>query len=105
MRASFRILDDAPPAWDALVNEDPGATPAHRPELWRLLADAVPGGRIAFIAVENRGMLIGGCGAVIERRAGFRWIHAQPWLLSGAPLAVEGAKVEIEVEARRRKAE
>lgn len=96
MSASFRILDDAPSAWDALVHEDPGATPAHRPELWRLLADAIPGGRVAFIEVEDRGTLIGGCGVVIERRAGFRWIHAQPWLLSGAPLAVDGEHARVD---------
>ena len=95
MSASFRILDDAPPAWDALVHDDPGATPAHRPELWRLLADSIPGGRVAFIAVEAHGAMIGGCGVVIERRAGFRWIHAQPWLLSGAPLAVDQEHAEI----------
>lgn len=91
MSEPFHILDDAPGAWDALVRDDPGATPAHRPELWRMLADALPGGRVAFIAVEDHGTLIGGAGVVIERRAGFRWIHAQPWLLTGAPLAQDGA--------------
>lgn len=96
MSVSFRILDDAPPAWDALVHDDPGATPAHRPELWRLLADAVPGGRVAFIAAEDRGTLIGGSGIVIERRAGFRWLHAQPWLLSGAPLAAEARHTDVD---------
>ena len=101
MSVSFRILDDAPAAWDTLVRDDPGATPAHRPELWRMLADAIPGGRVAFVAVEERGTLIGGAGAVIERRAGFRWIHAQPWLLSGAPLAADGAHERVDAAVAR----
>src|SRR5439155_9746762 len=93
---SFRVLDAPAAGWDALARDDPNATPSHRPELWSALADALPGGSVRFVAVESDGSLIGGAGIVLERRAGFEWIHALPWLLGGAPLAAPGRHARVD---------
>jgi len=95
-RAVARILDAAPPGWSALVLGDPDATPAHRPEVWAALTQALSGMTLRFIAVERDGELIGGAPVVIERRAGLRWLHAMPFLLSGAPLARAGARESVD---------
>ena len=96
MSDSFRVLERAAAGWDALVRDDPSATPSHRPELWDALAAVLPGGAVRFLAVESDGVLIGGMGVVLERRAGFAWIHALPWLLGGAPLAVSGRQARAD---------
>ncbi len=96
-----RILDEAPPAWHELLHADPGAGPGHRPGLWSALAGAIPGGSVRFLAVESDAVLIGGMGVVIERRAGFEWIHALPWLLGGAPLASEGHHARVDAAFAR----
>jgi hypothetical protein len=49
-----------------------------------------------FVAVEREGRLVGGASVVIERRAGFHWIHSLPFLLPGAPLAAEGARGAVD---------
>ena len=96
MSDSFRVLDAPAAGWDTLARDDPNATPSHRPELWSALADALPGGSVRFVAVESEGALIGGAGIVLERRAGFEWIHALPWLLGGAPLSVPGRQARVD---------
>jgi hypothetical protein len=94
--AFVHILETVPPAWGALVLDDPDATPSHRADLWYALADAVPGGTVRFVAVESDGTLMGGTGVVVERRAGFESLHALPWLLGSAPLAVPGARAQVD---------
>lgn len=96
MTLETRVLERAPAAWDALVREDPHATPAHRPAIWDALAAAVSGGAPRLVAVERGGALVGGMPVVLERRAGFHWIRALPHLLSGAPLAADGARDAVE---------
>jgi hypothetical protein len=85
-----RWLAEAPPGWDALVAADPGASPSHRPELWRAILAAVPGTSLRVAAVEQGGALVGGAPLLLERRAGFEWLHALPWLLPAPPLALPG---------------
>lgn len=88
---------DAPPAgWVDLLRCDPNATAAHRPELWQALTDALPGLTTRFAAVVERGDLIGGAPAVIERRGGFRWIQGMPMVLPGAPLARADRHAEVD---------
>ena len=79
-----------------MLEEDPNATPAHRPVLWQALGDTAGELSPEFIAVERDGSLIGGCGVVVERRGGLHWIHALPYLLSGAPLAGPGAHSAVD---------
>jgi hypothetical protein len=86
-----RVLDAPPSGWSTLLAEDRNATPAHRPELWTELARVLEGMSPRFVAVEEHGALLGGGPVFIQRRAGFHWIHALPFLLTGAPLARAGA--------------
>lgn len=88
--AAARILDAPPPGWDALLATDPNATPAHRPALWMALAQSLDGMSVRFIAVERAGALLGGGAVLIQRRVGFHWLHALPFMLPGAPLARPG---------------
>jgi hypothetical protein len=90
-RPLVRVLDAPPPGWNTLLVEDRNATSGHRPELWLTLTETLGGMRLRFIAVEDRGLLLGGGAVMIERRAGFHWIHALPFMLPGAPLARAGA--------------
>jgi GNAT acetyltransferase-like protein len=78
------------------VAADPCATPAHRAGVCTALAHALPAMEPRFVAVERDGHLIGGAPLVIARRAGFHWIHALPFLLPGAPLAVPGLRDEVD---------
>lgn len=82
--------------WDALLEADPNATGAHRPELWAALAGGRAGDAVRFLAVERDGRLVGGAGLVIERRAGLAWLHALPSLLPGTPLAAPGRHAEVD---------
>lgn len=91
-----RAWTDPPAAWEALVRDDPNATPAHRPAVWQALATALPGMTPLFCGVDSDGVFAGGAGALIERRAGFRWIHALPFLLPGAPLARPGHHATVD---------
>ena len=95
-RAAVRCLDRAPPGWEALLSADPDATPAHRPEVWAALCETL-GMSLTFVAVESQGALLGGAAALIERRAGLAWIHALPFLLSGAPLARTEARSQVDL--------
>jgi hypothetical protein len=88
---------DAPPAgWSDLLRTDPNATPAHRPELWQALTNALPGLTARFAAVVTAEGLIGGAPVLIERRGGFRWIQGMPMVLPGAPLARAGRHAEVD---------
>ncbi|HYM80148.1 MAG TPA: GNAT family N-acetyltransferase [Candidatus Limnocylindria bacterium] len=91
-----RWSDDAGPAWGSLLAADLNATAAHRLELGRALAAVLPGLRLEFVAVERQGALLGGAPVVIERRAGFHWIHGLPFTLSGAPLARAGEQACVD---------
>lgn len=54
-----------------------------------------------YLAVERHGTLCGGMPVVLQRRAGFHWIHAMPALLSGAPLALPGMGPEVDLACAR----
>jgi hypothetical protein len=96
-----RVLRQPPAGWEELVVADPCATAAHRAPLFSVLAQTLPGMEPRFVAVERAGRLVGGAPAVIERRAGFHWIHALPFLLSGAPLAAEGMRADVDAAVAR----
>ena len=96
MTARARWLEGPPAEWDALVHEDPNATPVHRAEVMRVFADALPGCRGAFVAVEEEGALIGGGPLVLERRFGLEWMRAMPYTLPGAPLARHGRHADVD---------
>ncbi len=91
-----RVLESVPAEWDAIVAEDPAATAAHRRELLEVFAGVLPGTRLRFLAVEEAGRLIGGVPVFVRRRAGLHWLHALPFLLSGAPLARAGRETEVD---------
>ena len=99
MSLRARVLDRAPEGWDALVAADPDATPGHQPKLWNALAAALPGFEARVVAVEDEGALIGGMPLSIERRGALVWLHALPFLLSGAPLAVAGRRSDVDLAA------
>ena len=80
---------------------DPCATAAHRWRLCRVLAQTLPALETRFVAVEREGRLVGGAAVVIERRAGFHWLHSLPFLLPGAPLAAEGARGAVDEAVAR----
>jgi GNAT acetyltransferase-like protein len=86
------VRDLAPAGWDELVAGDADATPAHRSEVVRALAAVLPGMSGRYVAVEREGVLIGGAPVCFERRAGMTWLHALPFLLSGAPIARPGER-------------
>jgi hypothetical protein len=96
-----RVLAEPPGAWEALVAGDACATAAHRWALTCILASTHPGYEPAFVAVMEGDRLAGGAPLVIERRAGFHWIHVLPFLLPGAPLAVDGARREVDAAVAR----
>jgi hypothetical protein len=95
-RLEPRVLDAPPAGWDALVASDPGACAAHRPELWSAFARTLPGLEPRFIAATGGRALEGGAPVLLERRAGLHWIHALPYLLSGAPLAAPGSHAAVD---------
>lgn len=96
-----RWLDSPPADWDAWLRNDPSGAPGHRPEVARAMAAALPGMTAAWVAVGPEHDAAGGACVLIERRAGFHWLHAMPFLLGGAPLARPGehARVDLAVAA------
>ncbi|MEO5880488.1 MAG: GNAT family N-acetyltransferase [Candidatus Eisenbacteria bacterium] len=56
---------------------------------------------VRYLSLERAGRLCGGMPAILQRRAGFHWIHAMPALLSGAPLALPGEHREVDRAAAR----
>jgi CelD/BcsL family acetyltransferase involved in cellulose biosynthesis len=93
---TVRCLDRPPAGWRELTAADPAATAAHRPALWAALAAVRPGTSLRCLAVEVDGALRGGMAVLVERRAGFHWLHAMPFLLCGAPLAFPGLHAEVD---------
>jgi hypothetical protein len=75
---------------------DPNATPAHRPEVWQAFAESLPGHHLECFEVRDAAGLAGGCAAMVQRRAGLRWIHAMPMLLPGTPLARAGEHAAVD---------
>ncbi len=96
------MLDAPPEGWEGLVASDPGASPAHRPELWEAIAQALPGMTSRFIAAECGGRLRGGAPVMLERRGGLHWIHALPFLLPGTPLAEPGQHEAVDAAVGER---
>jgi hypothetical protein len=99
VNTAARCLDGPPAGWSDLLATDPGATPAHRPALWGALAAVLPGMSVRFVAVEEAGAFAGGMPVLVERRAGFHWLHALPLLLPGTPLARAGAHTRVDAAA------
>ena len=99
MGAAARCLDGPPAGWSDLIATDPGATAAHRPALWAALAAVLPGMSLRCLVVEEGGALAGGMPVLVERRAGFHWLHALPLVLSGAPVARPGAHRSVDAAA------
>jgi CelD/BcsL family acetyltransferase involved in cellulose biosynthesis len=97
--AAARCLDGPPAGWADLLAGDPGATAAHRPALWAALAAVLPGVSVRCLEVAEGGELAGGMPVLVERRAGFHWLHALPFLLPGAPLARAGRHAGVDVAA------
>jgi CelD/BcsL family acetyltransferase involved in cellulose biosynthesis len=93
------VLDHAPEGWGDLIEHDADATPGHRPEMWIALSAALAGFEPRVIAIEDGGELIGGMPLMIERRGALAWLHALPYLLSGAPLARPGHRAEVDASA------
>jgi len=94
---STGIVECVPPAWGALVAEDPSASPSHRPEVWAALAAVFPGFAWRLLAHEEGGELVGGAPVVLARRGPFRWLHALPWLLPAVPLARAGLHRRVDL--------
>lgn len=99
--AADRWFDVAPPGWDALLASDPNGGAAHRPALAAAFGAALPGFTPHFLSIEHAGERLGGTVVLIERRAGFHWLHALPMLLPGAPLAGPGAHAEVDRRVAR----
>ncbi|HVP14038.1 MAG TPA: GNAT family N-acetyltransferase [Terriglobales bacterium] len=91
-----RCLDEAPAGWSGLVATAAAATCAHRPALWSALAAVLPGLTPCLIAVGEGPEFAGGMPVVVQRRGGFHWLHALPFLLPGAPLARPGREAEVD---------
>jgi CelD/BcsL family acetyltransferase involved in cellulose biosynthesis len=91
-----RWHDAAPRGWEELLELDPDASPAQRAGFVHAVAATCPGFEARFVTVEQGGARIGGAPLLIERRAGFHWLHALPWLLPGTPLARPGAHAEVD---------
>jgi GNAT superfamily N-acetyltransferase len=89
--SSTAVLDQVPAGWGALLEHDPAASPAHRPGLWQAIAAAIPAFEWRLLVSYEGGELEAGAPVMIERRGPFRWLHALPWLLPGAPVARPGA--------------
>jgi len=96
-----RWLDRAPDGWAELLRADPSATPSHRPEVWSAFLATLPGYALRVAVVEEDGVLAGGAPVLLERRAGFHWLHALPMLLPGTPLARPGRHADVDREVAR----
>jgi GNAT superfamily N-acetyltransferase len=88
--------DRATEEWHALIEQDHAATPAHHPRAWQALSAALPAYRIRVVEVREDGRLLGGAPCAIETRLGLTWLHAMPFLLPGAPLALAGRGAEVD---------
>ena len=91
-----RCTDAAPEIWTGLLASDPAATPAHRPELWRAMIAVNPGLELRFLEIEEDAAPVGGAPVLIERRGGFTWLRAMPYLLSGAPITASASRAAVD---------
>lgn len=96
MATLARWADRATDEWLALIETDVSATPSHHPDTWRALSAALPASRIRLIEVREDGRLVGGTPCAIETRLGLSWLHAMPFGLGAAPLAVAGRAAEVD---------
>jgi len=94
--AVLRIWQDTPPGWDALCASDASASVGHVPALWRALLDTLPGCALRVVGLESGGAAIAGTPLLVQRRAGFHWLHALPFLLPAAPVAAGGAHADVD---------
>ena len=99
MAATLRFLDGPPSGWSDLLVTAPAATAAHRPALWAAMAAVLPGLSVRCLAVEAGGALAGGMPVLVERRAGFHALHALPYMLPGAPLALPDGYAVVDAVA------
>lgn len=97
--AAARWLEAAPAGWAALAAADPSASPSHRSAVWAAFGAAVPGLTVRVCVVEEDGRAIGGVPVMVERRAGFHWLHALPMLLPAPPLAAPGRHADVDAAA------
>ncbi|NOT35180.1 MAG: GNAT family N-acetyltransferase [Candidatus Eisenbacteria bacterium] len=91
-----RWFERAPSAWDALVEHDVAAGPAHRSGFVDALAATTPGATAGYLIVGPEHEPAGGMPVLIMRRAGFESIHALPHLLPGTPLARDGQHERVD---------
>jgi Acetyltransferase (GNAT) domain len=94
--AVARWLDAAPAEWEATLALDPNATAAQSASFAPALAAVTPGVSVAFVAIERERELLGGGPVLDERRAGFHWLHASMFTLSGAPFARPGEHATVD---------
>ncbi|MCE9627795.1 MAG: GNAT family N-acetyltransferase [Candidatus Eisenbacteria bacterium] len=90
------VLDHVPAGWDALLEADPSASPAHRPILWQAFAGALPGFSWRVLAHLENGRLVGGAPLMRTQRGPWRELHALPMMLPGVPLALPGAHARVD---------
>ena len=96
MPALARWADHATEEWHALIESDRAATPAHHPGTWEAITAALPAYRIRLLEVREEGRLLGGAPCATETRLGMDWLHAMPFLLPAAPLALAGRGAEVD---------
>lgn len=99
------VLDHVPAGWDALVRADTSSSPSHQPLVWEAFAAVFPGFEWQLLVHREAGVLTAGAPVVLSRRGPLRWLHALPWLLSAAPVAVAGAHARGDVALARSFAE
>jgi hypothetical protein len=90
-------MDHVAQGWDALVADDPSASPSHRARVGEALAAVIPEFEWRLLTHHEGGVLMGGAPVIVARRGPFRWLHALPWLLPAAPLARAGAHARVDV--------
>lgn len=95
------VLDHVPAGWDALLAADPSATPAHRPLLWEAFAAALPGFAWRVLVHEEAGRLVAGAPVMRTQRGPWRELHALPWMLPAAPIALPGTHARADVALAR----
>ncbi len=95
------VLDHVPSGWDALLAADPSATPAHRAVLWEAFAGALPGFSWRVLTHHEDGRLVAGAPVMRTQRGPWRELHALPWMLPGAPIALPGAHARADAALAR----
>lgn len=96
------VLDHVPAGWEGLLAADPSATAAHRPALWEAFAAALPGASWRVLAHHEGGRLVAGAPLVRMQRGPWRELHAMPWMLPGAPIALPDHHATADAALARR---